>query len=66
MSSMDTIPRSILPIPDPQHVGVTTYDARDPGTKFPPILRMMPAVLRASTRSSTSASERFNSSAITL
>ena len=27
--------RSILPIPDAQHVGVTTYDAKDPDTKYP-------------------------------
>ena len=31
------IPRTVLPIPDPQHVGVTTYDAKDPSTSFPPI-----------------------------
>jgi hypothetical protein len=24
--------RDVLPIPDPQHVGVTTYDAKDPDT----------------------------------
>jgi hypothetical protein len=23
--------------PDSQHVGLTTYDAKDPDTKFPPI-----------------------------
>ena len=28
--------RHVLPIPDPQHVGVTTYDAKDPDTSFPP------------------------------
>ena len=37
MGSRDTVQRSILPIPDKQHVGVTTYDAKDPDTKFPPI-----------------------------
>ena len=42
MSSQDTIQRSILPIPDKQHVGVTTYDAKDPGTKFPPIVPLRP------------------------
>ena len=42
MSSRDTLQRSNLPIPDPQHVGVTTYDARDPDTKFPPIERLLP------------------------
>lgn len=34
--------RQILPIPDPQHVGVTTYDAKDPDTKFPPIEPLRP------------------------
>jgi arylsulfatase A-like enzyme len=29
--------RDVLPIPDPQHVGVTTYDAKDPDTAYPPI-----------------------------
>jgi arylsulfatase A-like enzyme len=37
MSAQDKLQRSILPIPDPAHVGLTTYDARDPETKFPPI-----------------------------
>jgi arylsulfatase A-like enzyme len=34
--------RSVLPIPDPQYVGVTTYDAKDPDTKFPPIEPLRP------------------------
>ena len=42
MSSQDTIQRSILPIPDVQHVGVTTYDAKDPDTAFPPIEPLRP------------------------
>ena len=42
MSSQDTIQRSILPIPDKQYVGVTTYDAKDPDTKFPPIEPLRP------------------------
>src|SRR3984957_14239285 len=29
--------REHLPIPDPKHVGLTTYDAKDPNTKYPPI-----------------------------
>ena len=41
-SSRDTIQRAILPIPDAQHVGLTTYDAKDPDTKFPPIERLLP------------------------
>ena len=39
MSSQDKIHRSILPIPDQPHVGLTTYDAKDPDTKYPPISR---------------------------
>jgi len=34
--------RQILPIPDTRHVGVTTYDAKDPDTKFPPIEPLRP------------------------
>ena len=42
MSSEDKVQRSILPIPDKQHVGVTTYDAKDPDTKYPPIEQLRP------------------------
>ena len=42
MSERDDLQRSILPIPDVQHVGVTTYDAKDPDTKFPPIEPLRP------------------------
>jgi arylsulfatase A-like enzyme len=42
MSARDEIQRSILPIPDAQHVGLTTYDAKDPDTKFPPIEPLRP------------------------
>ena len=38
----DKVQRSILPIPDAQHVGVTTYDAKDPDTTFPPIEPLRP------------------------
>jgi arylsulfatase len=34
--------RGVLPIPDPLHVGLTTYDARDPNTKYPPITMLRP------------------------
>ncbi len=34
--------RDILPIPDAQYVGLTTYDARDPATKYPPIKPLRP------------------------
>jgi arylsulfatase len=38
----DKLERSALPIPDRQHVGLTTYDARDPDTKYPPIRELRP------------------------
>jgi arylsulfatase A-like enzyme len=34
--------RTILPIPDQKHVGLTTYDAKDKDTKFPPIEPLRP------------------------
>ena len=34
--------RDVLPIPDRQHVGLTTYDAKDPDTQFPPIEPLRP------------------------
>ena len=34
--------REHLPIPDPKHVGLTTYDAKDPATKYPPITTLRP------------------------
>ena len=34
--------RQVLPIPDPPHVGLTTYDAKDPDTSFPPIVPLRP------------------------
>ncbi len=34
--------RDILPIPDVKHVGVTTYDAKDPDTTYPPIVPLRP------------------------
>ena len=34
--------RDILPIPDPRHVGLTTYDAKDPDTTYPPITTLRP------------------------
>jgi Sulfatase len=38
----DQISRSILPIPDVPHVGLTTYDAKDPDTSYPPIRDVRP------------------------
>ena len=34
--------RDILPIPDRKHVGLTTYDAKDPDTNYPPIEALRP------------------------
>jgi arylsulfatase A-like enzyme len=34
--------RAILPISSQPHVGLTTYDAKDPNTKFPPIEPLRP------------------------
>jgi arylsulfatase A-like enzyme len=34
--------RDVLPIPDKPYVGLTTYDAKDPDTKFPPIREVRP------------------------
>ncbi|HMK46569.1 MAG TPA: arylsulfatase [Methanocella sp.] len=42
MSADDSIPRTVLPIPDTPHVGLTTYDAKDPDTKYPPIRDLRP------------------------
>ena len=38
----DPVKRDVLPIPDVQHVGVTTYEANDPDTAFPPITQLRP------------------------
>ena len=42
MSVQDNLNRTVLPIPDQAHVGLTTYDAKDPDTKFPPIEQLRP------------------------
>jgi arylsulfatase A-like enzyme len=42
MASQAEVKRDILPIPDVVHVGITTYDARDPNTKYPPIEPLRP------------------------
>ena len=34
--------RDILPIPDVTHIGLTTYDAKDPDTSYPPIKDVRP------------------------
>jgi arylsulfatase len=38
----DTLQRQVLPIPDITPSGLTTYDARDPDTKYPPIIPLAP------------------------
>jgi arylsulfatase A-like enzyme len=38
----DHVHRDILPIPDVQHIGLTTYDAKDPDTSYPPISDVRP------------------------
>jgi len=42
MASYADVPREVLPIPDRKPVGLTTYDAKDPDTKFPPIRQLRP------------------------
>ena len=42
MKSQDEIQREILPIPDIHHFGLTTYDAKDPDTRYPPIELLRP------------------------
>src|SRR4249919_753224 len=38
----DPIQRSVLPIPDVTPIGLTTFDAKDPDTKYPPIRPIHP------------------------
>jgi arylsulfatase len=38
----DSLQREILPIPDITPVGLTTFDAKDPDTKYPPIVPLRP------------------------
>ena len=42
MTSTDPVQRQVLPIPDQPHVGLITYDARDPDTTYPPIRDLRP------------------------
>jgi len=42
MESHAAVKREILPIPDVAHVGITTYDAKDPNAKYPPIEPLRP------------------------
>ena len=38
----DNLPRTSLPMPDVQRPGLTTYDAKDPDTRFPSIEQLRP------------------------
>jgi arylsulfatase A-like enzyme len=38
----DTLPRTVLPIPDQARKGLITYDAKDPDTSYPPINQLRP------------------------
>src|SRR4026209_2895501 len=40
--SLDRHARTMLPIPDRPSFGLTTYDAKDPDTAFPPIEPLLP------------------------
>jgi arylsulfatase len=42
MAPKDSIERAVLPIPDRKPVSLTTYSAKDPDTKFPPIRQLRP------------------------
>ncbi|HEY7188893.1 MAG TPA: sulfatase-like hydrolase/transferase, partial [Vicinamibacterales bacterium] len=42
MAGHPDVPREVLPIPDRKPVSLTTYDAKDPDTKFPPIRSLRP------------------------
>ncbi len=42
MTRTDHHARSVLPIPDTHPVGLTTYDAKDPDTSYPPIEPLRP------------------------
>jgi arylsulfatase len=42
MASNDSIRREVLPIPDRNTVSLTTFDAKDSETKYPPIRELRP------------------------
>jgi arylsulfatase A-like enzyme len=41
-SEQAAVRRDVLPIPDVKHVDLTTYDAKDPDTSYPPIVPLRP------------------------
>src|SRR5262245_2346034 len=42
MNEPQDLPRNALPIPDRKPVTLTTYSAKDPDTKYPPIRQLRP------------------------
>ena len=42
MAANDSLQREVLPIPDRKPVGLTTYDAKDPETRFESIVPLHP------------------------
>lgn len=42
MTQNGQVQRQILPIPDQAHFGLTTYDAKNPDTHYPPIQDLRP------------------------
>ncbi len=42
MSTINGIPRTVLPIPDKPRQGVVYYDAKDPENSYPPIVQLRP------------------------
>jgi arylsulfatase len=42
MADQSATRREVLPIPDREHIGLVTYDAKDPDTSFPPIEPLLP------------------------
>ena len=42
MAPSDKLQRAVLPIPDVRRPGLTTYDAKDPDTRYPPIEPLSP------------------------
>jgi arylsulfatase len=42
MASQQDLPRAVLPIPDREPQGLTTFDAKDPDTHYPPIQPLRP------------------------
>lgn len=42
MKRINITSRTILPIPDVPRIGLTTYDAKDPNTTYPPIADLRP------------------------